>query len=197
MPRRSFPAPHRLDLRATLGPLSTGRGDPAHRLAPAEAWRATRTPQGPASLHLRVHDGRVEAQAWGPGAEWALDGTPALVGAGDAPEQLDTDHPVVRRLQHHHPGLRLCRSAAVLEILVPTILAQKVTGLEARRAWHRLVRRYGEPAPGPSGLRVPPSAATLAGIPYYDLHGLGIERRRADTVRRVCARAARVEEVVD
>ena len=197
MPRRSFAAPHRLDLRATLGPLSTRRGDPTHRLAPDEAWRATRTPHGPAALHLRLRSGRVEAEAWGPGADWALDGAPALVGMDDAPEELRTEHDLVRRLQHRHPGLRLCRSRAVTEILVPTILAQKVTGLEARRAWHRLVRLHGEPAPGDSGLRVPPSAATLAALPYYDFHRLGVERRRADTVRRVCAWAVRVEEVVD
>ena len=47
-----------------------------------------------------------------------------------------------------------------MEALAPAILEQKVTGDEARRAWRGLVRRYGEPAPGPAefGLRVPPAA---------------------------------------
>ena len=60
------------------------------------------------------------------------------------------------------------RSGRVLEALVPAVLEQKVTGREAWRAWRWLVRRYGEPAPGPAGLlpdglRVPPAARTWAG----------------------------------
>ena len=85
-----------------------------------------------------------------------------------------------------------------MEALVPAILEQKVTGDEARRAWRYLVREYGEPAPGPGAamrLRVPPSPAKLAALPYFAFHPGGVEQRRADTVRRVSARAAWVEEV--
>jgi len=41
------------------------------------------------------------------------------------------------------------RTLAVTEALVPTILEQRVTGGQARRSWRLLVRRLGEPAPGP------------------------------------------------
>ncbi|MGZ4105656.1 MAG: DNA-3-methyladenine glycosylase family protein, partial [Actinomycetota bacterium] len=91
-------------------------------------------------------------------------------------------------------GLRLGRTGAVLEALVPSIIEQKVTGKEAFRSYERLVRRYGERAPGPAGLLVPPSPKVLAELPYWAYHPLGIERRRADIVRRACARAARLEE---
>ncbi|TMK54314.1 MAG: hypothetical protein E6G59_03220, partial [Actinobacteria bacterium] len=49
-------------------------------------------------------------------------------------------------------------------------------------------------APGPRDLLVPPAPHVLAELPYWVYHPLGIERKRADTVKRVCARAARMEE---
>jgi 3-methyladenine DNA glycosylase/8-oxoguanine DNA glycosylase len=94
----------------------------------------------------------------------------------------------------------------VLEALVPAIIEQKVTGDEAHAAFIALVRRHGEPAPGPwdepSGrrpapMRVPPAPETLAGLPGYAYHPLGLERRRADAIRFAAGRAVRVEECVD
>ncbi|HEY6015068.1 MAG TPA: hypothetical protein VIU37_13725, partial [Candidatus Limnocylindrales bacterium] len=54
-------------------------------------------------------------------------------------------------------------------------------------------------APGPPdwGLRLPPMPETLAGLPYYAYHPFGVERRRADLIRRVAARAAWFEAIVD
>ena len=40
---------------------------------------------------------------------------------------------------------------------------------------------------------LPPDPEVLAGVAYYDLHVLGVERSRADTVRRVAASARRLE----
>ncbi len=57
--------------------------------------------------------------------------------------------------------------------------------------------RWGEPAPGPGGLRTGPAAETLAEIPYYDLHVIGIEKKRADALRRVGAHAARLDALTD
>jgi 3-methyladenine DNA glycosylase/8-oxoguanine DNA glycosylase len=94
-------------------------------------------------------------------------------------------------------GLRIGRTGAVLEALIPAILEQKVTGTEARRAYRGIIARWGEAAPGPFGLRLLPAPETLARLPYEAFHPLGVERRRADLVRTVAARAARFEEVVD
>jgi 3-methyladenine DNA glycosylase/8-oxoguanine DNA glycosylase len=77
------------------------------------------------------------------------------------------------------------------------VLEQRVTSREAHRSWGALVRAHGTPAPGPLGLRLPPSADVLAGLPYYRLHRFGIERQRATTVARVARHARRLEEVVD
>jgi 3-methyladenine DNA glycosylase/8-oxoguanine DNA glycosylase len=94
------------------------------------------------------------------------------------------------------PGLRLPKTGAVLDSLVLAILEQKVTGAEAFHGYRGLIRAFGEPAPGPHGLWLQPPAKVLATVPYYRLHPLGIERRRADTIRFAASRAKRLEEIV-
>jgi hypothetical protein len=186
-----------VDLRLTLGPLRRGRSDPSMRFVPGGVWRATRTPAGPATTHIGADPaGSLTMRAWGPGAEWALDGFPALVGAGDREDGFDPGAGVVADLHRRSPGLRIPRSGTVVEALVPSILEQKVVGLEARRSYATLVRTLGEPAPGPPGLIVPPSPEVLAATPTWTFHRFGIERTRADTIRRACSYAARLEETV-
>jgi 3-methyladenine DNA glycosylase/8-oxoguanine DNA glycosylase len=137
--------------------MSRGPGDPTMRLRTGTAlWRATRTPEGPATLRLEAMPGYdVAATAWGPGAAWALDGVPALLGEGDDPAGFDPRHPLLRDTWRRNPGWRVPRSRQVMEALVPAVLEQKVTGREAWRAWRTLVCRYGEPAPGPVDLLPP------------------------------------------
>ena len=192
---RTFRTPHPVSLRLTLGPLRRGRGDPTMRVDDTGVWRASRTPAGAATTHLAAGDGAVTVRAWGPGAEWAVEAAPALVGADDDPGGFRPRHPVLAELHRRLPGLRIPRSQAVVEALVPTVLEQRVAVVEARRSYAALVRRLGEPAPGPAGLMVPPAPAVLAGTPSYAFHPLGVERRRAETVRRACASARRLEEV--
>ncbi|MFN2609151.1 MAG: DNA-3-methyladenine glycosylase [Acidimicrobiales bacterium] len=188
-----------VDLALTLGPLRRGAGDPSMRTGPGGVWRATRTPEGPATLHLTTAGSTVTGRAWGPGAGWALAGLADLVGAADHLEGFSPAHPVVAELHRRLPGLRIPRSRAVVEALVPSILEQKVVGREARRSYAALVRALGEPAPGPAGaagLRVPPAPDVLARTPAWAFHRAGVERRRADTIRVACSYAARVEEAV-
>jgi 3-methyladenine DNA glycosylase/8-oxoguanine DNA glycosylase len=146
----------------------------------------------------RSGDGIV-VEAFGPGADRALAALPALVGQLEAPEPIVAGHPTIAHLARRFPGVRIPRSGAVLESLVPAILEQKVIGEEARRAFVGLVRVHGEPAPGPPewGLRLPPAPAVLAALPYYDFHTFGVERRRAELIRRVASRAAWFEAIAD
>lgn len=183
-----------LDLAATLGPLAHGRGDRTIRLARGEAWLAFRTPDGSASLRL-VHEAAtaLRAAAWGPGAERALAGVPDLIGEADEPEQLVAHHAVLHDLARRHPGLRLPASGRILHALVPSVLEQKVTGTEAFRAYAKLLHIHGEPAPGPVDLVLPPAPERLAALPYFALHPLGIERRRATVIRVAARRAAWLE----
>jgi len=182
-----------LDLGRTLWPLRHGLGDRSVRLMRDEAWLAARTPHGTASVRLRRTDDTLDATAWGDGAEVLLGSVPALIGEDDEPERLVAYHAIVRELQRRHPGLRLPRSGRVLHALVPSVFEQKITGTEAFRAYAALLRVYGEPAPGPGQLLLPPSAETLAAMPYHAFHPIGIERRRAEVVRRAAARASWLE----
>jgi 3-methyladenine DNA glycosylase/8-oxoguanine DNA glycosylase len=195
MPSRLLPTPESIDITLTLAPLRRGPGDPTMRIG-REVWRTTRTPDGPATIRIARTDGGVEVEAWGPGADDVLRRGPALVGLEDDPSAFQPTDPLLRRLHLLRRGLRMARSGAVMEALVPAILEQKVTGTEAYRAFRALVLRYGEPAPGPAGdagMRVAPAPSVLAGLPYFAYHPLGVERRRAEVIRRVCGSAAAIE----
>jgi 3-methyladenine DNA glycosylase/8-oxoguanine DNA glycosylase len=154
----------------------------------------------------------IRAQAWGPGAAWAIEQAPELVGADEDPEAVRAfatlvaaaGPPLLANLLTRYQGTTIGRTRRVLEALVPAIIEQKVTGDEARAAFVALVRRHGQPAPGPwdmdrrpAPMRVPPAPGVLAGLPGYAYHPLGLERRRADAIRFAATRAARVEECAD
>lgn len=185
-----------LDLRATVGVGSRGEADPTVVVRRDQAWKATRTPDGPAAIHIRHVGDRVEAEAWGPGREWVLDGLGDLVGEFDV-EPFTTDHPKVGQLHRRRPGLRMSRTRRIFEALLLAICEQKVTGYEAARAYRQIVARWGEPAPGPTGLTVPPDPAVLADVGYHEFHPFGLERKRAEVIRRVAARAPSLERLVD
>jgi 3-methyladenine DNA glycosylase/8-oxoguanine DNA glycosylase len=188
-----------IDLRLTLGIHLRGFGDPSLRFVGGrEVWRATRTADGPATVRLEPGQSSIRAEAWGPGAEAALHAVPGLVGVNDEPDALEPVHPLVRELARRLRGLRIGRTGAVMESLVPAILEQKVTGGQAHRGLRGLIRRFGEPAPRPPGnagpeLWLQPSPNRLAGLPYFAFHPCDIERRRADTIRRAAAVADRLE----
>ena len=207
--RRFVPA-EPVDLRLTLGIHRRGPGDPTIRFSrDGSAWRTSRTPEGPATIRLAPEGTAIRALAWGSGAGWALEQAPELVGADDDPGDFAGRvaagaHPLLRTLLARHNAIRMGRTRRVLEALVPAIIEQKVTGDEARTAYVALVRRHGEPAPGPweAGgrpvpMRIPPSPEALADLPGYAYHPLGLERRRAGAIRFAAARAGRVEECAD
>ncbi|OGO54296.1 MAG: hypothetical protein A2V84_02350 [Chloroflexi bacterium RBG_16_70_13] len=202
MARRTIDLDAPLNLGLVLGPLVRGRGDPTMRLSAVAAARATRTADGPATLLVEARGARLEAEAWGPGADRVLDGLPSLLGLDDDATGFEPRlHPVVADLARRLAGLRLGRTGAILEALVPAILEQRVTGSEAVHAFRTLVRRHGEPAPGPAAtaqrLRLQPSPEALAALPYFAFHPLGVEQRRADIVRRVARDAGRLEALAE
>jgi 3-methyladenine DNA glycosylase/8-oxoguanine DNA glycosylase len=188
-----------VDLRLSLAPV-IGAGGTSAIDGRGSWWRATRTPAGPATMSLTPERGGFHVLAWGPGATWAIEAAPGLVGCHDSLEGFEPPPGVVRDVHRRLPGLRIGRSQLVFESLVPVVLAQKVTGVEAGRAWSGLVRALGEPAPGPAGvrkrLRLPPSADRLAALPYQSFHRFGVEMRRANVIRRAAAEAPRLERAV-
>lgn len=179
-----------LQLRATLAPLQGV-------FRPDGWWSTMRTPEGPASLHLRRRDQVIEARSHGPGASFALRSVPGLIGFHDRPESFSTGHPIVAELHRTNPGMRIGRTGRVFDALVTAIITQKVTGKEAGRSLRQLRHRFSDPAPGPAGLRLPPDPDRLAETTYYHLHPLGIEQRRANVLLRAAREAARIDRLID
>jgi 3-methyladenine DNA glycosylase/8-oxoguanine DNA glycosylase len=175
-----------------MGPLRHGN-DPTIRIGPDGVWLARATERGAATLHLAARGGEIFAEAWGPGAEPAIDAAPGLAGLLDDPSPLVAHHRIVHELMRRMPGLRMPRTGQLVPVLIPAVLEQKVTGIEAKAAYRRLVLRFGSPAPGPAPLMLPPSAERLASIPYFELHPVGVERRRAELLRRVGSHGTRIE----
>lgn len=173
-------------LRSLLSGYRFGAGDPTTRLADGEFWRATLTPEGPGTVHLRWAGDDMSAEAWGPGADWLLAQVPALVGGNDPGHRFDDAHPAIMAAQRNHPDVRFGASGTLYHELIPVILGQRITAGEAIRQWHQLVYRLGEQAPGPNTrLRLPPAPEVLAARPAWWFHPLGIEAKRADALRTV------------
>ena len=191
---RVLPLTRPLDMRATL--VVKGLRGPSLQVRPDGLWRATRTRSGPATVWMRLQGRELRVDAWGEGADEALDRIPEWVGESDDPTALAPRHPAVERAARLGRGMRMASVGGLVEVLIPTVLAQKVTGVEAARSYRRLTARCGEPAPGPLRMRLPPDPIRLAGLAYYDFHPLGVERRRAETILRVCRAAPRLEAAV-
>ncbi|HEX6196256.1 MAG TPA: hypothetical protein VFZ37_10105 [Jiangellaceae bacterium] len=193
---RTWRPPWPVNVAATLTVLKRGN-DPTHRVErDGTVWRTARTPDGPGTIRIASRSGTVEGTAWGSGADWLLAALPAWLGDEDDPETFVPHHPLLERAVKLHRGLRIGRTGLVMEALVPAILEQKVTGLEAKRTWQRLLRNHGEPAPGPApdGMRVLPTAETLRFIPSWEWHRLGVGPDRSKAIVQVSRVASRMAE---
>lgn len=195
-------------LQQTLGIIGRGPADRTVRLTPDAAWLAFNTPDGPATLGLHQSGSSVGIRAWGPGANHALAGAPALLGEGDdwagfdAPEFAATLPQLVRDARRRHLAVRLPSTGRMVDALIPAILEQKVTSLEARRGYATLIRKFGTPAPGvgtdasiPADLMVAPTPRQWAAIPSWEWHRAGVGPQRSATVMRVLRSASGLERL--
>jgi 3-methyladenine DNA glycosylase/8-oxoguanine DNA glycosylase len=103
-------------------------------------------------------------------------------------------HPTVGEWARRHPGIRLPAAGVIWQELLLVLLGQRVTTEEAVKSWARMAYEWGEPAPGPVGLRLPPTPAVVAATSYVDLHRFNVERRRADAILLAARRSNRLEE---
>ncbi|MEZ0339457.1 DNA-3-methyladenine glycosylase [Mycobacterium sp. pV006] len=186
--------------RLTLAPLRRGSGDPCYWDEPdGTVWRTSLMATGAVTARIsRGGPTTVDCEAWGPGAVEFTDGLPALLGADDDATSFAPHHPVLQRAHRRVPHLRLGRTGRVLEALVPAVLEQRVYGSDARRAWRRLVTRYGAPAPGPAPgqMRVPPTADAWKRIPSWEFQRANVDPGRARTVVGCAQRADALERLV-
>jgi 3-methyladenine DNA glycosylase/8-oxoguanine DNA glycosylase len=184
-----------------MAPHRHGAGDPCQRRDDHGAlWRTWRTPGGPVTLCIATDApaAEIDVQAFGPGADFALDAAPGLLGLADDPRgfaHLDLPRGVLHDVRAGSPGLRLSSSGAVFETLVAAILEQLVTGAEAFRSWRQLVTRFGQQAPGPApvGMAVCPSPQVLLSIPDWEWHRAGLDGRRRRTVLGVASIGSRID----
>lgn len=185
-----------IDVHRTLAVHRRGSFDPTARVTAAGFWLTLLTPLGPATLLISQQGATISARSWGDGAAWAIDGVPGLLGFDDDWSALDlAGSPALAEVLRRAPGLRLSRTGLVMAALVPAIIEQKVTTVEAHRAWYSLVRRYGTPAPGPapSGMYVTAAPSTWSRIPSWDWHRVGVDPRRSRTVLSACSVASGLE----
>ena len=194
---REVAVPNVSQLGRVLSAFRHGGSDPtARRSADGAFWRAARTPSGPVTLRLAALGRTVTGQAWGPGAAWQLAALPALVGCHD---DLTTFEPGrLSRLARLFEGPRLGRTGLVWDSLLPAVLEQKVTGIQAFASYRRLVRRFGEPAPGPGaalGLVVPPGSEVWQTVPGPAFHQAGVGPQRRDAIRAAALLGGRLDSL--
>ena len=198
------------DLMQTIGTLLRGHGDPSIRTAPDGVWLAFMTPDGPATLRLATAgpraDPAVDAQAWGPGAAAAAGSVPRLLGSDDDWTAFDEPvfHATLPRMvveaRRRNLTVRLPATGRIIDSLVPTILEQKVTVIEARRGYRYLTYRFGTAAPGagtvaPANLMLQPTPEQWLRIPSWEWHKAGVGPQRSATVMRALRSAAALERL--
>ena len=183
----------------TLSPLRRGRGDPCYHDAPDGAiWRTSLLRSGPVTARItRSAPDTIDCEAWGSGATEFTETLPAQLGADDDATGFTPDEPTIAALHRRVPHLRLGRTGRVLESLIPAVLEQRVYGMDARRAWRKLVTKFGAPAPGPapSHMRVPPSGDVWRRIPSWEFHLANVDPGRARTIVGCAQRADSLERL--
>jgi len=189
---RTFGSADPIDIALTFGPLARGGRDASSRFE-ADGWmHAMHSPVGPVTMRVSLcrADATITVQAWGAGREWVLDRAPHIVGLHDRPHDFRPANALVATLHRRLRGLRVVRLGTVPDLAAATAVEQRVTTIEARRSWHALVRRRGQPAPGPGALLLPPSPEVFARLPDWEWRRVGIEGRRAATMRAIAADAS-------
>lgn len=189
-------------LRSILGTTRRGSGDPTQAVRGGLLWRGQRTPQGAATVAVRVDDalGEVHARAWGPGADWALSWLPSSLGGSDSPGGFAPAHARIAEVFGRHIDWRVPRTGLVFEALVAAAIEQKVTGREAWTSWRTLVHRHGEAAPGPAadwGLKVLPAPSVVRRIASWQWLGMSVDGARSRVVVQAAARADALQRTLD
>ncbi|MDT3329956.1 DNA-3-methyladenine glycosylase 2 family protein [Microbacterium sp. KSW-18] len=182
------------DVAGAIRYQQRGAHDPSQTTADGVIWRATRTPEGLATIAIRPGLRTVRAAAWGPGAAWTLDQLPRLCGADDDPGDFDASrHPLIAATHHRRPDLRIGATDLVFDALVSSVFEQKVTGLQAFGAWRWILTRYGDAAPGPTPRQMYAPPADWRMIPSWSWHRAGLEPPQSRTIVDAARRRASIE----
>jgi 3-methyladenine DNA glycosylase/8-oxoguanine DNA glycosylase len=187
----SWPVNGPLDVIGNTGAARTGRADPTGFVRDGRVWHAAYSASGAATLSVWPDGGVLRAEAWGDGAADELSAVPDFVGLNDDATGFDASvHPLTRDMALMHPGARLIRTGNLFDAAVPTILGQKVTGIQALRSYQTLVRRVRRRAPLPHVSRrpllMPPTPDdVLTALSGHGATTLAIDVARAAALREV------------
>ena len=136
---RVLKVPERYNLGGTMSVIAVVKRDPTLSYTNDGVWFATRTPDGPGTLHLAREAGALRATTYGPGAGWLLDRADAIAGLRDDVSEfpaIASRHPLVRQLARTHDGLRFPATGRIFTQRSPAPGA----------GCHRGVRKLGLPA---------------------------------------------------
>jgi 3-methyladenine DNA glycosylase/8-oxoguanine DNA glycosylase len=170
-----------------------GLFDPTCRRGPGTLWRADRAPTGSVTLALARTRTGARATAWGPGAGWAIERVEALLGLQDEPSAFAPPPGPLATLARRGRGLHLVRVPRVFDVLCQFVLQQRVSFRDAARAHRHLVRKLGEPAPGPPGFLLPLSPRHWRGLSSEDFRRAGVDGQRAGRLRAAAREARSVD----
>lgn len=154
------------------------------------------------ALGFRTSGGAVEVEVLALGACSSEEVDQALLiarrmsGVDDDPSEflaMVRHHPVVGPLVRGSVP-RMWRTPTVFESFTEAVLAQLVTGDEARWARGRLWRFAGEAIPG-TDLRAAPTANAVRDVPSWKMISMGIAARRLETLREGARRGTAIERI--
>ena len=191
-------------LRSSLGILQRGAQDPTTVVGSTKAWLCFVARTGPVTVHISRSGGLsspVLLEAWGPGAQSAVDHGLELLGATDLWDEFDEPAfreslpSIVAQTRRAHPGLRFPTTGRMFDALLPAILEQKVTVIEANFAYRYLSLLVGQipPGPAPEGMRLPPSPESIRSLQPWQWHQARVDAKRAATAVRAAVLAQSLE----
>jgi 3-methyladenine DNA glycosylase/8-oxoguanine DNA glycosylase len=167
----------KVDFAASFGPHQFGRFDPTARCSSSTLTKAFVEDGVVRTVTLEAIAGGVRVTA----AD-ALEAQVATWLAAD-PADFSPVHPVVRRLHANKQGLRLVRVPWLYDVACSAVLQQRVKTVEAIAQWGRIAKTLG--VEGPDGLKAFPGPAQLAATPSWQLEAVGVDPKRARTLRRL------------
>lgn len=103
---------------------------------------------------------------------------------------------LLKRLLRRRPGVRIAGSWDPFEVCVRAVVGQQVSVAAASTIMRRIIERFGDRLPTAEGEErlLFPSPETLASVP---LEGLGMPRRRCETIREIARAVASRGIVLD
>jgi 3-methyladenine DNA glycosylase/8-oxoguanine DNA glycosylase len=116
-----------------------------------------------------------------------------LFGDDDPGHDVTPRHDAVTSAMRIYGAYRVPRTGTPYHDLLPAVLGQRVTAAEALAQWAEICRRFGR-AVDANGRRMhaPPEPDALLAVPYHEFHLMGIDRRRAETLRNVARHGERL-----